>query len=36
MGTIWRSAGNFRTNVENFWIGTRKYGGVLFTGWDEI
>jgi hypothetical protein len=28
VGTVWRSVGNF-------WIGTRKYGGVLFTGWDE-
>jgi hypothetical protein len=36
MGTVRRSVGNFRMNVENFQIGTRKYGGVLFTGQDEI
>jgi hypothetical protein len=28
--------GNFQMNAENFRIDIRKYGGVLFTGWDEV
>jgi hypothetical protein len=33
---VWRSVGTIQRSLGNFWIGTRKYSRVLFTGWDKI